>query len=125
MNVDTWQIMVVEDEFDSMQMVSEILQFHGAQVIVARNGKECMDLLRNNPVSLVLTDLAMPDMDGWQVLNAIRSNPLTEKIPVVAVTAYHSVDVAAQALAAGFDAFYPKPVSARTFVNSLAPLIGE
>ena len=124
MNVNTWQIIVVEDEFDSIQMVSEILRFYGAQVLVAHNGKECLALLNKSHASLVLTDLAMPEMDGWETLSAIRANPLTEKIPVVAISAYHSVDVAEQAMAAGFDAFFPKPVSPKTFVHSLAEVIG-
>src|SRR4051812_44924711 len=108
MSVDMWQIIVVEDEYDSVQMVSDILRYHGIEVLVAHNGIECIELLKQNHVTLVLTDLAMPEMDGWQTLKAIRANPRTEMIPVVAISAYHSVEVADKARNAGFDEFYAK-----------------
>ncbi len=123
MSGDTWQIIVVEDEYDSLQMVSDVLRFHGIAVLIAKNGRECLDLLKINQATLVVTDLAMPEMDGWELLNAIRSNPQTESIPVVAISAYHSIEVAEQARFAGFDAFYAKPISPKTFVQNLAKLI--
>ncbi len=118
-----WQIIVVEDEFDSRQMVSEILSYHGIDVLIAHNGRECLALLNQSHATLVLTDLAMPEMDGWETLSAIRANPLTEMIPVVAISAYNSADVEQHALAAGFDAFYSKPLSPKTFVQGIAKLI--
>ena len=118
-----WQIIVVEDEYDSLQMVSEILRYYGVDVLVAHNGIECIELLNHNHVTLVLTDLAMPEMDGWETLKAIRANPRTEMIPVVAVSAYHSVEVADRAIIAGFDGFFAKPISPKTFVDRLAKLI--
>ncbi len=123
MSQPMWQIIVVEDEYDSLKMVSDILKFHGIDVLIAHNGRECLDLLKMHQVNLIVTDLAMPEMDGWETLNAIRANPQTEKIPVVAISAYHSVEVAGQARAAGFDAFYAKPISPKTFVQNLAKLI--
>lgn len=123
MHDSAWQIIVVEDEFDSEQMISKILTYHGINVLIAHNGKECLGLLDRVYPTFVLTDLAMPEMDGWETLNAIRANPRTEAIPVVAMTAYHSADVAEQALNAGFDAFFAKPVSPTTLVQNLAKLI--
>lgn len=118
-----WKIIVVEDEYDSMQMVSEILKFHGIDVLVAHNGRECMQLLDHHQVDLVITDLAMPEMDGWETLQAIRANPRTRNMPVVALSAYHSVDVSQHAADVGFDAFFAKPVSPKTFVQNLARFI--
>ena len=120
-----WQIIVVEDEYDSLKMVSEILRYYGVDVLVAHNGKECIELLKKNHVTLVLTDLAMPEMDGWETLKAIRANPRTASIPVVAVSAYHSIEVAEQATIAGFDGFFAKPISPKTFVDNLAKLINN
>ncbi len=125
MSEQKWQIIVVEDEYDSLKMVSEILRYYGVDVLVAHNGKECIELLERNRVTLVLTDLAMPEMDGWETLKAIRANPRTEMIPVVAISAYHSLEVAEQAMKVGFDAFYAKPISPKTFVQNLARLIPD
>ena len=120
---NAWQIIVVEDEFDSAQMVSKILNYHGVEVFMAHNGHECLSLLREVTPTLIVMDLAMPEMDGWETLDVIRSNPATGTIPVVAVSAYYSVDVADQAIAAGFDAFFSKPLSPLSFVSSLEKLI--
>jgi len=104
-------------------MVSKILTYHGIEVRIAHDGGECLALLETFEPTLIVTDLAMPVMDGWQTLDAIRSNPQTAHIPVVAITAYYSVDVAEEALHAGFDAYYAKPLDPRSFVQDLAKLV--
>ena len=119
MRKNDWQVLVVEDEDDSAQIVSNILRHHGIQVRVARNGRECILSLEESQPTIVLMDLAMPEMDGWDTLVAMRTNPETAHIPVVAVTAFHSASVAEDAIHAGFDAYFPKPLDAESFVNSL------
>ncbi len=123
MEFQHWRVIIVEDEYDSQQMVSKILTFHGVQVIVAKDGHECLKLLTTSQPTFIVTDLAMPGMDGWQTLQAIRANPITEKIPVIAITAYHSPMTADGAMKAGFNAYFSKPVDPRTFVQSLAKII--
>ncbi len=123
MRNDTWQIIVVEDEFDSARMVSKILTYHGIEVFHVHDGNECLDMLESFEPTLIVTDLAMPGLDGWQTLSAIRSNPQTAHIPVVAITAYYSVDVAEEALNAGFDAYYAKPLDPRSFVQDLSKIV--
>lgn len=120
-----WRIVVVEDTFDDMQMVSKILRFHGVEVFVTRNGQECLELLQKLMPTLVITDLSMPGMDGWEMLTAIRANPLTAHLPVVAVTAYDSVDLAQDARSAGFDAYFPKPLHPLTIMEQLESLVAE
>jgi CheY-like chemotaxis protein len=62
-------------------------------------------------------------MDGWQTLASIRANPALATIPVVAITAYHSYNVAEDARRAGFDAYFPKPLNISTFMNNLEQII--
>ena len=121
--MNTWRVIVVEDEYDSVQMISKILRHHDIQVHVARHGEDCLALLEQIEPTLIVTDLAMPHMDGWQTLAALRANPKTRHIPVVAITAYHSTDLADDALKAGFEACFPKPVDPRSFVQSLAEIV--
>lgn len=123
MNISTWKIIVVEDTFDDQQLVSRMLQHYGAQVFVAKNGDECLELLKQVEPTVIITDLAMPKRDGWQTLVAVRSNIKTAHIPVVAITAYHSADVAEDAIKAGFDAYFPKPLHPENFVARLTQLI--
>ena len=118
-----WRVLVVEDEYDSVQMVTKILQHHGVQVFVAHNGQECIDMLPKVKPTLVVMDLALPEMDGWETLARMRANPETANIPVVAITAYHSVNVAEDARRAGFDAYLSKPLDVQSLVSSLDAII--
>jgi len=82
-------------------------------------------MLPNIHPTVVITDLAMPEMDGWQMLSELRSQPETAQLIVVAITAYHSVNVAEDALAAGFNAYFAKPIAAASFVGELAALVDQ
>ncbi len=124
MDASEWRVLVVEDEYDSITMVSKILSHHGIQVQVAENGYECLEVVVQFDPIIVVMDLAMPEMNGWETLVQLRSNPDTAHIPVVAITAFDSVDVAEDAYKAGFDGYFPKPVSPKNFVEELAAIIG-
>ena len=117
-----WQVLVVEDEFDSQTMVSKILAHAGMDVMIAQNGNEALDILAKVEPRVVVMDLAMPYRDGWDTLVAMRSDPHTAHIPVIAITAYHSANVAEDARNAGFDAYFAKPFSPALFVERLSEL---
>jgi CheY-like chemotaxis protein len=118
-----WRVLFVEDEYDSIQMVSKVLNHHQIQLKVVNDGLECLNSLYEYQPTLIIMDLALPQMNGWEALAEIRANPDTASIPVVALTAYGSPSVAADALQAGFNAFFPKPVSPTNFVNELAKVM--
>lgn len=118
-----WHVLVVEDEQDSIRMVSDMLRHRGAQVNVANNGAQALEHVKEFTPTIIVMDLAMPELDGWQTLYALRNDPNTANIPVVAITAYHSANVAHDAHDAGFDGYFPKPLDAATFVDQLADVI--
>jgi CheY-like chemotaxis protein len=120
-----WCVLVVEDEFDSIQMVSKILNHYGVEVHIAHNGTECLQFLESLNPTFIIMDLALPEMDGWETLDKIRQNPETRAIPVAAITAYHSVNVAEDARAAGFDAYFPKPLSTTSIIDKLSELVSD
>ncbi len=123
MNTTSWQVLLVEDEFDTVQLVTKILGFHGIEVIVASNGREGIEILRQIEPTLIITDLAMPYMNGWEVLQVVRSSSRTRHIPIVAITAYDSTIVETEAGKRGFDAYFPKPLKTRTFVDDLIKVV--
>lgn len=124
MDLSRWHVLIVEDELDSIVMVREILNHYGVRdVLVARNGFECLDIVSEVEPTVIVTDLAMPEMDGWRVLSEIRANPATAHIPVVAITAYHSANVAQDAMRMGFDAYFAKPFDPASFINGLASVV--
>lgn len=122
-NANNWRVLVVEDEFDSIQMVSKILRHHGAEVHIAHNGHECIETLQSYTPTFIIMDLALPEMDGWETLSKIRENEHTAHLKVVAITAYHSVNVEEDANEAGFDAYFPKPLNINSIMDRLNDLV--
>ena len=101
---EDWHVLIVEDIEDDVQVVSKMLEHYDITVSVARDGNQCLEMVQHMEPTLVIMDLAMPVKDGWDTLFELRANPLTAHIPVVAMTAYHSTEVARQTIEAGFDA---------------------
>jgi len=120
---DKTTVIVAEDTYDDRELISAILSLSGIEVHVVNNGQDCLALVQDIQPDMVITDLSMPDMDGWQVLKHLRADTTTAHIPVVAITAYYSVDVAQDAKKAGFDAFFAKPVRALDFVADLEKVV--
>jgi YesN/AraC family two-component response regulator len=84
----TYNILVIDDDPGTLDMHARVVQAHSTfnRVLRARNGKEALELLREEVIDLVLLDLQMPEMDGFEVLEAMRSMENTRKIPVIVVT---------------------------------------
>jgi len=81
------KIMVVDDEPDLVEVVKLILESDGYQVVTALSGQEALDKIEREMPDLVLLDIIMPKMDGWEVHSRIKSNPQTHDIPVIMLTA--------------------------------------
>ena len=110
-DISTWQILIVDDEPDNLEVVSETLEFRGAQIKTAPNGKEALELLETFPANLILTDLSMPVMDGWVLRSHVKSNPKFSNIPILALSAHAIAGDQDRALEAGFDGYLTKPVN--------------
>ncbi len=123
MDLSQWQVVLVEDEVDAQDVVIPLLTQHGASVSAVATGEEALELIREKPPTVVLADLALPRMNGWELLQELRSDPRLADIPAVAITAYYSTTVAREAIEAGFAAFFPKPINARTFAEDLARVV--
>ncbi|MBI5960102.1 MAG: response regulator [Chloroflexi bacterium] len=123
-DITRWIVILVDDEPDTLNLIHEILVYQGAQVYKASNGEECLSLLDRVTPTVILMDLAMPEMDGWQLLAQARALPGLSDVPVVAMTAYYSDRVGDEADRAGFDAFLPKPIKANELLLRLTELLG-
>jgi two-component system cell cycle response regulator len=120
---EKWQVLVVEDELDSMELVHGILEYHGLQPLGAATGSEALVVLGTTIPDLIIIDLSLPDIDGWTLLKKIISEEKWRNIPRVAVTAYHNPMLAQQAIEAGFQAYFPKPIDTTSFVRELQAII--
>lgn len=125
MSVSDWQVLVIEDEIDSMELVQGLLEYHGIHSIGAATGEEAIEILQETKPTLVIIDLELPGINGWGVLDYMQKNTQLDAVPRVAITAYHNPTLANDAIEAGFDAYFAKPIDATSFVRELEGIVEE
>jgi ligand-binding sensor domain-containing protein/signal transduction histidine kinase/CheY-like chemotaxis protein/AraC-like DNA-binding protein len=119
-----YTILVVDDNDEILQLITEKLQpFY--TVIIACNGQDALEKLRTNFVDLVITDIMMPVMDGVQLTKAIREDEKLKHIPVVVLTAKHSMSSNLDSMKAGADAYVTKPFSVKFLIQTVATVIAN
>lgn len=107
------KILVVEDNPLNLKLLRDVLQFAGYDVIEARSGEDGVRLAEEDPPDLVLMDLQLPGIDGYEALRRLRQPNSVPNVPVVAVTAFAMAEDRKRAMAAGFDGYVEKPISVR------------
>jgi DNA-binding response OmpR family regulator len=119
------RVLCIEDHPEMIELIRLILGRQGFEVVGAGGGREGLQVLQENPIDLVLLDLMMPDMDGWEVYRQIRANHQLKEIPVIAVTAKaQGVDRVLGLHIAGMDDFITKPFGPRELINSVERVLG-
>lgn len=106
----TSRILIVDDERDNRELLEIILTHEGFIPATASTGEEALAILAIHPADLVLLDIMMPGMDGYQVAARIKGNAATKDIPVIMLSALDGRDVRMQARSVGADDFVAKPV---------------
>jgi CheY-like chemotaxis protein len=102
-------VLLVDDYPDAREMYSEYLKFSGFQVLEAGNGKEALQRALDDKPDIILMDLSLPVMDGWEATRRLKADALTQHIPVVALTGHALSSALDAARAAGCDRFVVKP----------------
>jgi two-component system alkaline phosphatase synthesis response regulator PhoP len=115
-------ILLVDDEKDILDLLKYNLEKEGYKVSTASNGKQALKLVQQKP-EIVVLDVMMPEMDGWEVCRAIRSNPETADIPVVFLTAKEGEIDEIVGLELGAADYITKPVRIRTFIARIKRLL--
>jgi two-component system, cell cycle response regulator DivK len=118
-------ILIVEDNEKNMILVRDVLQFKGYQTIETATGKESLRLAREMLPDLILMDIQLPDMDGITVLGKLRADPMTTKIPVLAVSASVMPGDRQRIIDSGFDAYITKPINVKGFIETVERFIGK
>ena len=113
------RILIVDDYPDGREMVAEYLAFHGFPVAEARDGQEAINLAASWTPSIILMDLQMPGIDGWEVTRRLKADPNTKGILVVALTAHALKREVQAARDAGCDAVVPKPYALALLAGAL------
>ena len=105
----THQVLIVDDDVENCRLTSVVLQRHGFSTIIAHNGREALDILANELPDLIVLDIMMGELSGYEVCERIRANPRTADIPVIMFTAKSMVDDRLQGYEAGADEYLTKP----------------
>lgn len=117
--LDGWVVLVVDDTPDNLTVVKTALQFQGAQVRTATNGEDGLEMLKTFRPTVILMDIRMPRMNGWEMLKAVRENPDMNDLPVIAITAYAMDSDREAVMAAGFDGYISKPFDLFTIAGEI------
>jgi two-component system response regulator VicR len=120
------RVLCVEDHPEMIDLIRLILDRQGFEVEGAIGGREGLKMLRENPPDLVLLDLMMPDVDGWEVYRQIKADERLKEIPVIAVTAKaQNIDRVLGLHIAGMDDFITKPFGPRELISSVKRVLGQ
>ena len=116
--------LLVEDNEMNRDMLSRRLQRHGYEVLTAVDGESGLALTKSDTPALVLMDMSLPGIDGWEVTRQLKADPATRAIPVIALTAHAMAGDREQALAAGCDDFDIKPIELDRLLGKIEALLG-
>ncbi len=113
------RILVVEDQEDNRRILRDLLASAGYEVLEAVTGEEGVTLAETQRPDLILMDIQLPGLDGYEATRRIKGNPALHKIPIIAVTSYALSGNDVKALEAGCDAYVAKPYSPRALLAKI------
>jgi two-component system cell cycle response regulator DivK len=119
------RILIVEDNELNMKLLHDVLEAHGYATLTAGEGTVALALARANQPDLILMDLQLPDVSGYDAVRQLKRDAATRMIPVVAVTAFAMVGDERKALTSGCDAYVAKPIVLRDFLRVVERFIGR
>ncbi|MBW3553917.1 MAG: response regulator [Gemmatimonadetes bacterium] len=117
-------VLLVEDNEDNLVVYRTILEHVGYEVIEARDGEEGVSRARSSNPDIILMDISIPKMDGWEATERLKGDQATSAIPIIALTAHALEEDRAKAMRAGCDGYLAKPVEPRRVVQEVEKFIG-
>jgi CheY-like chemotaxis protein len=118
------KILLVEDNEMNRDMLSRRLQRRGYEVLTAVDGESGLALTRAESPALVLMDMSLPGIDGWEATRQLKGDPVTRSIPIIALTAHAMAGDREKSLAAGCDDFDTKPIDLDRLLGKIEALLG-
>jgi CheY-like chemotaxis protein len=117
-------VLIVDDNEQNVQIMSTMLLSRGFEVRIARDGKGALQAVRQHPPDLILLDIMMPEMDGMEVLDNLKSDPRSAAIPVVMVTAKTQDEDLLAGYRGGAEYYLTKPFTARQLLYAVSLVLG-
>jgi two-component system, cell cycle response regulator DivK len=119
------KILLVEDNEMNRDMLSRRLTRNGFEVVIAVDGAKGVEMAASEKPDLILMDMSLPVMDGWDATRHVKADPITKSIPVIALTAHAMMEDRDKAIAAGCDDFDTKPVELPRLLGKIEALLGK
>ena len=119
------KILLVEDNEMNRDMLSRRLIKKGFEVVMAFDGKRGVEMALAEQPDLILMDMSLPELDGWEATRQIKANPTTQKVPVIALTAHAMSGDREKALAAGCDDYDTKPIELARLLEKMGALLAR
>ena len=113
------RILVIEDNPQNLELMTYLLQAFGYITLTARDGAEGIETVRREMLDLIICDVHLPKVNGYEVARELKRDPMLRRIPLVAVTALAMVGDRDKVLAAGFDGYIGKPITPEIFVKQV------
>ena len=121
----TKRILVVEDQPDSRRIIRDMLASTDYEIIEAENGEEALAAVGKQRPDLILMDMSLPVVDGWEATRRLKAEPLTRAIPVIGLTAHAMTGDRDKAIAAGCDDYDTKPVELPRLLQKIETLLAR
>lgn len=118
-------ILVVEDDDQNRDMIARRLEFEGYKIVKAEDGARAVGLARSEIPDLILMDMRLPVMDGWQATRRIKTADETRDIPIIALTAYAFSEDRSKSLEAGCDDYEAKPIDFARLLNKIRTYLNQ
>ena len=119
------KVLLVDDYSDAREMYTEYLEFMGYEVLQAQNGVEALERALDSCPDIILMDLSLPIMDGWEATRRLKADKRTQSIPVVALTGHALAGISEGAKEAGCDSFVTKPCLPEDLVKEIRRILDE
>ena len=118
-------ILIVDDQLQSIELFEAYLVPQGYEIITAANGEEALGKLSGNQIDLIMMDVMMPGMDGFEVTRRIRQDNAHRLLPIILVTVLRETEDRVKGIEAGCDDFITKPIDTRTFPELIKQILTE
>jgi two-component system cell cycle response regulator DivK len=113
------KILIIEDNEQNMYLMTFLLENNGYEIVQARNGRDGIRLAHETRPNVILLDIQLPEINGYQVAEELRKQKSLDSIPIIAVTSYAMAGDKEQILAAGATGYIEKPINPDTFISQL------
>lgn len=113
------KIAIIEDNPDNLELMVYILEQYNYQVVTAFDGEEGIQLIEKTRPDLIMSDIQLPKLDGYQVAQYVKNNEALKNIPLIALTAYSMVGDREKILSSGFDYYISKPIDPEFFIRDI------